>query len=157
MTKTDTHDVLVELNLGGPAPRATRALLNRYPELTTHLRDASVVLVEASLGMFVGQRYRDLEEIRSAIESKMMGADPTNLALAKRPGVCPYFIGQVRCNVARVLAGSVSHVASMPVLGWCGFYEGGIDFFAAEGVHIETEQWERARDHLLLWCRRRIR
>ena len=69
-----------------------------------------------------------------------------------RDGSKTWLLGELRINMARALAGSVKQLGGHPVLGFCGFFEGGSNFYGTDGTVIESEDWEAARRYAVRWC-----
>ncbi len=131
---------------------ALRSLLVQYPELLSVLRSAGVFILEAcwplrfdSIDQLRSQP--DLVHVQNCLEDIIKGVGQPSQA-----GARTWLLGELRINLARELASSVRELAGYPVIGFCGYYEGGTDFFGTDGTHIKTEDWDGARRYLVRWC-----
>jgi hypothetical protein len=128
-------------------------LLQRFPELVELMERQRVYILEASwpFGMKWNHHSRtrpDLDSVQRRLEETLIGsAQPSG-----PPGATTYLLGELRINFARALGGGVQRLAGFPVLGWCGYYEGGVDFVAADGTVVKSGHWHSARNYLVRWC-----
>ena len=69
-------------------------------------------------------------------------------------GTTPWFLGELSYVLARGLAHRGLPVDGLPVVGWCGWGEGGADFFGVDGTHIRAGQFDEARAFIKAWGER---
>jgi hypothetical protein len=130
------------------------ALTGSYPEVEEALKRARVCVVQYTY-------WPSNPEHRHYAWRRNLSAIQKQVRLQWDPVVLPYdvqpvFLGYVRAELGCMLRGREGlKIAGMPVLGWMGFYEGGMDFFGADDTRIRTEDWEGARDYVLSWCAER--
>ena len=104
-------------------------------------------LPSAELSAFNSTRNPDVAAATSIIDRHVrMGF------LSSHPmGSRPWFLGEASKSLAQAMAGQGAPIAGLPVVGWCGWYEGGADFFGTDGTHIRSGNWDVARAYVEAW------
>jgi len=128
-------------------------LVHTFPEVGVSLQRAQTCIVQYTYWPF-NPRYR-VASWRTVV-SQVRNEVVYQLDLRGLPhNIQPVLLCYLRVEMAYALRGRELNVAGIPVLGWMGLYEGGMDFFGADDRRIRTEDWSSARNYAIQWCEQR--
>ena len=145
----------VQLTLDGAMRHsAVSTLLRARPELEEELRRARSCVVEYTHWPSDDPHYRS-DDWETALQKVTVCVEGQTALETIPHSVQPVLLCYLRLELARRLAGRPLQVAGIPVVGWMGMYEGGIDFIGVDGVIIKSGDWTAAGDYLREWCRQR--
>ena len=148
-------DFPVQLTLSSRMEQSVvSTLLSQNLQLEEELRRARTCIVEYTHWPDGDPDHRD-DDWETALAKVAKGVVGQPALEALPHGVQPVLLCYLRAELAKRLAGRPLQVAGIPILGWMGIYEGGIDFFGADGSTVRSEDWAGAEELLRGWCRQR--
>jgi hypothetical protein len=127
-----------------PFPRSVMRLLwERYPETREAFREQGIFVIEFQVGSV------DFDEDDAVLAAEPFAEAAYAVCLRAHDAARVLFIAHARPDVARELAQRGVAVPAGSFLGACGYLEGGVSFYAADGTVIESDDWEAAREYVL--------
>ncbi len=127
-----------------PFPRSVMRLLwEHHPDVREAFRQRGLFVIEFQVGDMCIHEPGALEEAGARAREAYAACslcDETAAVL---------FVAHAYVEVARELAASGLEVPGGVFLGACGYMEGGIGFWAADGTVIESEDWTGAGEYAL--------
>lgn len=131
--------------------------LIEHQDMLDRLRAASVFIYDGGWGggglpSAELSRFNDVRNPDVAAATQVIDRHVRMGFLSSHPrGTRPWFLGEASLSLARGMAAQGVEIGGLPVLGWCGWYEGGVDFFGTDGTHIRSEDWDAARAYVEGW------